>query len=227
MGVTKILAARGTLRRRRSTGLLSTPYEVWPGVPYPLGATYDGHGVNFAVYLGERDRARALCVRRGGARERELARLKLVDVTQHVWHGYVPDLKPGALYGFRAQGAWAPQNGQRFNPNKLLVDPYARAISGKPGWEHPLTTLPPDPNGVEPFDNRDSGPGVPKSDRARRRLRLERRKKAQRHLAPHRHLRAAREGLHCAPPRHSPRAPRHVQGPRAPERPSSTSRRSA
>jgi isoamylase len=135
---------------------------VFPGVPYPLGATYDGRGVNFAVY-SENATGLELCLFDEGDPKKELQRLKLQDVTQYVWHGYVPGLKPGALYGFRAQGAWAPQQGLRFNPNKLLVDPYARAITGKPDWEYPLTTLPPDGNGDEPFDARDSAAGIPKS----------------------------------------------------------------
>jgi len=131
-------------------------------VPYPLGATYDGRGVNFAVF-SENATAMELCLFSPDDPRSEVQRLKLQDVTQHVWHGYVPGLKPGALYGFRAHGPWQPREGLRFNPNKLLVDPYARAITGKPDWQHPLTTLQADDQGVEPFDLRDSGPGVPRS----------------------------------------------------------------
>src|SRR5436190_507457 len=110
---------------------LSSAREVWPGVPYPLGATYDGRGVNFAVY-SENATALELCLFDPEQPKVEAQRLKLEDVTQHVWHGYVPGLQPGALYGFRAHGPWDPKLGLRFNPNKLLVDPYARAFSGKP-----------------------------------------------------------------------------------------------
>jgi isoamylase len=141
---------------------LSTPYAVWPGVPYPLGATYDGRGVNFAVF-SEAATSIELCLFDEQRPKVELARVPLQDVTQHVWHGYVPGLKAGALYGFRAHGPWQPKEGHRFNPNKLLVDPYAKAVSGKPDWLHPLTTLPPDENGDEPLDTRDSAGGVPKS----------------------------------------------------------------
>ncbi len=131
-------------------------------MPYPLGATYDGRGVNFAVY-SENATAMELCLFDPAQPRQELARLKLEDVTAHVWHGYVPGLEPGALYGFRAHGPWDPKHGLRFNANKVLVDPYARAISGKPDWMYPLTTLPADEKGVEPFDERDSGPGAPRS----------------------------------------------------------------
>ncbi len=141
---------------------VSTPYEVWPGVPYPLGATHDGRGVNFAVY-SENASALELCLFDEADPAKELARLKLIDVTGQIWHGYVPGLKPGALYGFRAHGEWAPQKGLRFNPNKLLVDPHARAVSGKPDWKHPLTTTTPGANGEEPLDTRDSGAGIPRS----------------------------------------------------------------
>ncbi len=137
-------------------------YAVWPGVPYPLGATCDGRGVNFAVF-SEHATAMELCLFSPEDPRAELQRVKLEDVTQHVWHGYVPGLKAGALYGFRAHGPWEPKAGLRFNPNKLLVDPYARAVSGRPDWGQPITTRPADEHGVEPFDDRDSAAGVPRS----------------------------------------------------------------
>jgi glycogen operon protein len=130
-------------------------------VPYPLGATYDGRGVNFAVF-SENATAVDLCLFDEQQPKVELQRHRLQDVTQHVWHGYLPGLKPGALYGFRAHGPWEPARGLRFNANKVLTDPYARAFSGKPDWMHPLTTLKADENGVEPFDARDSSAGAPR-----------------------------------------------------------------
>jgi len=112
-------------------------FDVWPGVPYPLGATCDRNGVNFAI-ASHHATAVELCLYDPDEPLRELARLPLRDQTHHVFHGYVPGLKAGALYGFRVHGPWAPQEGHRFNPHKLLIDPYARAFSGKPDWGHSL-----------------------------------------------------------------------------------------
>jgi isoamylase len=134
--------------------------EVWPGVPYPLGATYDGQGVNFAV-SSENATAVHVCVFDERAPGVEVARLPLLDQTNHVFHGYVPGLRPGALYGLRAAGAWAPERGLRFNPDKLLVDPYARAFHGAVDWTQPLVghRL---VDGREVRDERDSARGVPR-----------------------------------------------------------------
>src|SRR5687768_15010218 len=99
---------------------------VRPGRPSPLGATYDGAGVNFALF-SEHATAVELCL--FDARNAE-TRVRLVERSAHVWHGYVPDLAPGQRYGFRVHGVFEPARGKRFNPYKLLVDPYARAIDG-------------------------------------------------------------------------------------------------
>ena len=139
---------------------MTNNFEVWPGVPYPLGATFDGQGVNFAVQ-SEHASAVHVCLFSEDGRV-ELARLPLLDQTNHVFHGYVPGLKPGALYGLRVSGAWAPERGLRFNPNKLLIDPYARAFHGQAGWAHHLVghRL---VDGKEVADPHDSAPGVPRS----------------------------------------------------------------
>jgi isoamylase len=107
--------------------------RVWPGSPYPLGATWDGEGVNFALY-SEHAEGVELCLfdRPDDAAESE--RLQLSEQTNHVWHAYLPDLRPDQLYGYRVHGAYAPQEGHRFNPHKLLLDPYAKAISGRIQW---------------------------------------------------------------------------------------------
>ncbi|MBL9039020.1 MAG: glycogen debranching enzyme GlgX, partial [Archangium sp.] len=110
---------------------------IWPGVPYPLGATFDGTGVNFAVF-SEHATSVQLCLFDPADPQREVSRLPLVDQTNHVFHGYVPGLPAGTPYGFRVDGPWHPERGHRFNPNKLLVDPYSRAITGKPDWKAPL-----------------------------------------------------------------------------------------
>ncbi|HXT22319.1 MAG TPA: hypothetical protein VN923_16310, partial [Thermoanaerobaculia bacterium] len=96
--------------------------DVWPGQPYPLGATYDGFGVNFAVFSEVADKV-DLCLFDDERRE---SRIPLPEVTAFCWHGYVPQLQPGQRYGFRVHGPWAPEHGHRCNPAKLLLDPYAR-----------------------------------------------------------------------------------------------------
>jgi glycogen operon protein len=136
------------------------PIDVWPGVPYPLGATWDGQGVNFAVY-SENATGVQVCLYEADRPMTEVARLALTDVTHNVFHGYVPGLKPGMLYGLRVAGPWAPERGLRFNPAKLLVDPYARALHGKPDWKSPLCAY--QPEDVDEVDLRDSGPGIPRS----------------------------------------------------------------
>lgn len=107
-------------------------YAVWPGHPYPLGATWDGEGVNFALF-SEHASGVELCLFADNGR-REIARLPVRWQTDHVWHCYLPEARPGWLYGYRVFGRYDPKNGQRFNPNKLLIDPYARAIVGGVRW---------------------------------------------------------------------------------------------
>ncbi len=111
--------------------------DVLPGRPAPLGATFDGQGVNFAVY-SEGARRGEVCLFDPGAPSRELRRLPLLEQTGHVWHGYVPGLKPGALYGLRAHGPYEPRKGLRYNGAKLLVDPYARALVGEVDFAAPI-----------------------------------------------------------------------------------------
>jgi glycogen operon protein len=135
-------------------------FDVWPGVPYPLGATCGREGVNFAI-ASHFATAVELCLFDPEEPTRELARLPLADQTDHVFHGFIPNLKPGALYGFRVHGPWAPQHGHRFNPSKLVVDPYARAFAGKPDWSAPL--LGHEKGNVNVRDERDSSAGVPRS----------------------------------------------------------------
>ncbi len=124
---------------------------VRPGVSSPLGATYDGHGVNFAVFSAHAD-AIDVCIF-GEPDGPELMRVRLPETTGHVFHGYVPGLRPGALYGLRAHGAFDPTQGHRFNPAKLLIDPYARALSGR---TDPLSPT------LKGNDPRDSAPFVQK-----------------------------------------------------------------
>jgi len=103
-----------------------------PGHPWPLGAHWDGHGVNFAVFSAHAQRIE-LCLYDADGRH-ELARHLLPRHTQDVWHGYLPGAGPGLVYGLRAHGPWRPERGHRFNPHKLLLDPYAREIVGTFTW---------------------------------------------------------------------------------------------
>lgn len=116
-------------------------HEVWPGKPYPLGATYDGKGVNFAVF-SENARGVQLCLFKTNQDEKEYACVQIKEQTDHVWHVYIPGLKPGQLYGFRVDGPYEPENGLRFNPYKLLIDPYAKAINGRIEWSDAMFGYP-------------------------------------------------------------------------------------
>ena len=129
--------------------------RVRPGHFYPLGATYDGTGVNFALF-SESARKVELCLFDDADRE---TRLALPQCTLRVWHGYVAGVGPGQRYGYRVHGPYDPATGNRFNPNKLLVDPYARALSGKVDYAAPIFGFGGTPSAR---DERDDAPGVPK-----------------------------------------------------------------
>jgi isoamylase len=106
--------------------------SVWPGRPFPQGATWDGQGVNFALF-SEHAEGVELCLFDDRGR-RELQRIPLREQTDQVWHCYLPEARPGQLYGYRVSGPYQPQHGHRFNPQKLLLDPYAKAIVGSLAW---------------------------------------------------------------------------------------------
>jgi isoamylase len=111
---------------------MSDKLRVWPGLPYPCGATWDGKGVNFAVFSAHAERVE-LCLFDSVA-GREHARITLPEYTDEVWHGYLPDIGPGQLYAYRCYGPYDPARGHRFNHHKLLLDPYAKAIVGELRW---------------------------------------------------------------------------------------------
>jgi glycogen operon protein len=134
---------------------------LWPGRPYPLGASWDGEGVNFAVF-SQHAEAVDLCVFDGRGR-RELMRCPLPERTDFIWHGYLPGAIPGTLYGFRAHGAYRPDLGQRFNPNRLLLDPYARAAAGTLRWTDAHFGYKVGAQRADlTFDWRDNAPAMPK-----------------------------------------------------------------
>src|ERR1700682_143530 len=109
---------------------------IWPGRPDPLGATWDGQGANFAVFAQHATRVE-LCLF-DDVYGKETARVALPEQTRHVWHAYLQGVGPGQMYGYRVHGRYAPRDGFRFNPNKLLIDPYARAIRGAIDWKTPI-----------------------------------------------------------------------------------------
>ena len=102
--------------------MTSERFTLWPGRPSPLGATFDGGGTNFALFSAHATMVE-LCLL--SAQGREIERIPLPEYTDEVWHGYLPEIGPGQLYGYRVHGPYAPEEGHRFNPAKLLLDPYA------------------------------------------------------------------------------------------------------
>ena len=107
--------------------------RVWPGRPAPLGATWDGEGTNFALFSRHATKVE-LCLFADPADSSESERIVLPERTGPFWHAYLPDVRPGQAYGFRVHGPNAPADGHRFNPAKLLLDPYAKAIGGAIVW---------------------------------------------------------------------------------------------
>ena len=142
--------------------MTARPSRLEPGSPYPLGATFDGMGTNFAVFSANADKIE-LCIFDPGGR-REIARYALPEVTDEVWHGYLPHALPGLVYGYRAYGPYEPERGHRFNPNKLLLDPYARRTVGALRWTDALFGYRVrSPRADLTFDKRDSAPAMPKA----------------------------------------------------------------
>jgi isoamylase len=136
--------------------------KMLAGRPSPLGATWDGEGVNFAVF-SEHARRVELCLFDPEDPSRQIACMGFRDHTGHVWHGYVPGLKPGQPYGLRVHGPYEPERGMRFNPAKLLIDPYARALHGTVNWEAPVFGYKTGhPDGDLSYDDGDSAWGMPK-----------------------------------------------------------------
>ena len=142
--------------------MAAAPFRTRPGRPYPLGATWDGAGVNFALF-SEHATAVDLCLFDAANPAREARRIAVNERSDQIWHVYLPEARPGLLYGYRVHGPYAPADGHRFNPAKVLLDPYAKAVAGSVAWDDALfgyrpgeaeTSATPDP--------RDSAAFVPK-----------------------------------------------------------------
>ncbi|MBM6575765.1 glycogen debranching protein GlgX [Microvirga sp. SRT01] len=141
--------------------MTSLPDRLEAGSPYPLGATCIDGGINFAVFSANAEKIE-LCIFSPDGK-RELRRYELPEWTDEVWHGYLPDVGPGVLYGYRAHGPYEPEQGHRFNPNKLLLDPYARKLHGQIKWTDALHGYKVRSRKEDlSFDTRDSAPAMPK-----------------------------------------------------------------
>src|SRR5688572_9502912 len=108
--------------------------QIWPGQPYPLGATFDGVGTNFSIFSESAERVE-LCLFDDAGVETPV---ELPEATALCWHVYLPEVRPGQRYGYRIHGPWAPEEGLWSNPNKLLMDPYAKAIEGMWQWNEAM-----------------------------------------------------------------------------------------
>ncbi|MBB1643945.1 glycogen debranching protein GlgX [Sphingobacterium sp. UME9] len=134
--------------------------KINTGSPYPLGATYDGEGVNFALFSENAEAVELYLY--DSSNQQEIEKFKITEKTHQVWHIYVSGIKPGQLYGYRVHGPYDPAQGHRFNPHKLLIDPYAKAISGVVQWNDALFAYNIGEDDLS-LDTTDSAPFVPKS----------------------------------------------------------------
>ncbi len=134
--------------------------RIAEGLPHPLGATWDGVGVNFALFSANATKVELCLFDQNGTRE--LERVELPEYTDEVWHGYLPDARPGTVYGYRVHGPWDPQAGHRFNNHKLLLDPYAKGHVGAVTWGPEVYAYIRETGDDLTFDDRDSAAFVPK-----------------------------------------------------------------
>ncbi|GEP11080.1 glycogen debranching protein GlgX [Methylobacterium gnaphalii] len=152
--------AKTDVAKKASTEGIARPRvsrsRIREGSPHPRGATWDGLGVNFALFSAHATKVE-LCLF-DDAGEREIERIELPEYTDEVWHGYLPDARPGTIYGYRVHGPYEPTAGHRFNPNKLLIDPYAKGLLGSITWNPALFGYKMETGDDLTFDDRDSGP---------------------------------------------------------------------
>jgi glycogen operon protein len=133
---------------------------VKEGLPHPRGANWDGRGVNFALFSSQATKVEVCLFDAEGKQEKQ--RIELPEYRDEIWHGYVPDAGPGTVYGYRVHGPYQPDDGLRFNPHKLLLDPYARAHIGALAWDPAVFAYKMESGDDLTFDERDSAPFVPK-----------------------------------------------------------------
>jgi glycogen operon protein len=145
---------------RDTAGQAKRASRVREGLPFPLGATWRGRGVNFALFSAHATKVELCLFDQGGTREIE--RIELPEYTDEVWHGFLPDARPGTIYAYRVHGPYEPEHGHRFNHNKLLLDPYAKAIVGDLTWSPAVFGYKMESGDDLTFDERDSAPFMPK-----------------------------------------------------------------
>jgi isoamylase len=134
--------------------------QIRGGLPHPLGATWDGKGVDFALFSAHATAVEICLFDEQG--ERGTARVELPEYTDEIWHGYLPGVRPGTIYGYRVHGPYEPDQGHRFNPTKLLLDPYARGHFGELKWDPAVFGYEMESGDDTSFDQRDSAPFMPK-----------------------------------------------------------------
>ncbi len=187
--------------------------NIREGNPHPRGAIWDGDGTNFALFSANATKVELCLFNEDGSRE--LQRIELPEFTDEIWHGYLPDVGPGQRYGYRVHGPYAPEEGHRFNPNKLLLDPYARAHVGQLTWNDACfgyTIGSPDED--LSFDERDSAEFMPKCLVVDSGFGLAGKPQPDRALGPHHPLRDPSARLHQAPSRRARASARHLRRPR-------------
>jgi isoamylase len=176
----------------------STTVEVWPGRAHPLGATWNGEGTNFAIF-SENATAVELCLFDDQNQE---TRIRLPEVTNYIWHGYLPGIGPGQSYGYRVYGPYNPKQGHRFNPHKLLIDPYAFALDGDLKFGSAIFGYPLDHLGNRDLDlefsSLDDADSIPKGIVVDSRFDWEDDPASRYSLAQNRDLRSPPEGLYPA-----------------------------
>jgi isoamylase len=143
-----------------SLQIQQSPMKIYPGKPYPLGATWDGKGVNFALYANHATKVE-LCLFDSECNEQVIS-IEVKERTRQIWHVYIPEIQPGQCYGYRVHGPFDPQEGHRYNHNKLLIDPYAKAISGSINWHDALFGYKIGEDDLS-YSETDSAPFIPKS----------------------------------------------------------------
>ncbi len=150
------------MTKQEESPVIAQCSRITEGHPFPLGATWDGQGVNFAIFSAHATKVELCLFDSEG--KLELERIELPEYTDEIWHGYLPDMQPNQVYGYRVYGPYEPEAGHRFNPNKLLIDPYAKQLVGELIWSESLFgyTIG-HPDGDLSFDERDSAAFVPKA----------------------------------------------------------------
>src|SRR5436190_233424 len=133
--------------------------RIWPGRPYPLGATWDGSGVNFALFSENATKVE-LCLYEAADLSKENQRIRIKENTDQVWHCYLPDALPGQHYGYRVHGPYEPAKGHRFNPNKVVLDPYAKLLGRDVRWDDAVFGYKIGQDDLS-FDDRDSAAFAP------------------------------------------------------------------